>query len=169
MSSLILDNLSDEDKRIIARLCGDIPDSEEPFQLLSQELGIEEHELMRKIRDWKRNGIIRKFGAILAHNLIGYKYNAMVVWRVPGERVPEIGKVAASFPEVSHCYERGGVEWPYNLFMVIHGYTKVECERVIKEISSKTGLRDYEILYSTREFKKSSMKYFLGQVGKTTL
>ncbi len=153
--------LSDKDKEIIARLSDDLPEDKEPFKVLARELNLREGELLRKIDEWKNKGIIRKFGAILNHRVAGYGENAMVVWRVPGERNREVGKTMASFPEVSHCYERATQPgWPYNLFTMIHGRTRDECEKIAEDISREIGITDYRLLYSTRQFKKTSMKYF---------
>jgi hypothetical protein len=44
---------------------------------------------------------------------------------------------------------------------MIHGKSEEECENVVKSISEKTGIEEYRLIYSTKEFKKSSMKYFL--------
>ncbi len=86
----------------------------------------------------------------------------MVVWRVPAKQVEKVGKIMATFKEVSHCYERLTYPgWPYNLFTMIHGRTKEECEEVARKISKATDTKDFKLLYSTREFKKVSMKYFV--------
>lgn len=153
--------LSEKDKEIIARLSGDIPEGKEPFKMLARELNLREEKLLRKISEWKKKGIIRRFGAILNHRAAGYGENAMVVWRVPGEQSREVGKMMASLPEVSHCYERvPQADWSYNLFTMIHGRTREDCERIAKAISKDAGVTGYRLLYSTRQFKKTSMKYF---------
>jgi len=153
--------LSEKDKEIIARLSGDLPEGREPFKVLARQLGLEEEDLLRKIKEWKQQGVIRRFGAILNHRVAGYGENAMVVWRVPEERSREVGKIMASFPEVSHCYERAiQPDWTYNLFTMIHGRTRDECEKIAENISKDVGITDYRLLYSTRQFKKISMKYF---------
>ncbi len=48
--------------------------------------------------------------------------------------------------------------WEYNVFTMIHGYTDAECEAVIQAIKKKTGLNDYVILYSEKEFKKVGVR-----------
>jgi len=124
--------LSEKDKEIIARLSDGLPEDRKPFESLARELNLGEEELFRKISEWKKKGIIRRFGAILNHRVAGYRENAMVVWQVPGERSREVGKIMASFPEVSHCYERVTQPgWPYNLFTMVHGRTRDECEKKI--------------------------------------
>lgn len=104
---------------------------------------------------------MRRFGAILHHRKAGFSSNVMVVWVVPDDKCEEAGKVMASFPQVSHCYKRTPlVQWPYNMYTMIHGQTKEECETVVSDISRITGIYEFELLYSTKELKKTSMKYF---------
>jgi DNA-binding Lrp family transcriptional regulator len=64
--------------------------------------------------------------------------------------------------QISHCYERLPQEkWPYNIYTMIHCETYEECERIIKELASIHRIERYEVLYSVRELKKSSMKFFM--------
>jgi len=84
----------------------------------------------------------------------------MIVWRAPEERVEEIGQALARQPEVSHCYQRPPFEgFPYNLYAMVHGRSREECERVARRLSAQVGLHDYRILFSTCEFKKASPRF----------
>jgi DNA-binding Lrp family transcriptional regulator len=150
------------DKKIMKLLQDNIPLSIHPYKDIADEVGISEREVIEKINHYKEQKWIRRFGATLRHQKAGFSANGMGVWKVPNEadRQP-LGEVMASFREVSHCYERPSYEdWPYNLFTMIHGQSKEECEAVARRISEKTGLKEYAMLYSSREFKKSSMHYF---------
>ncbi len=150
------------DKMIVRKLQNDIPLCSNPFTILSKEIGISERQLLKRIREMKKIGIIRRFGATLYHRRIGFKANAMVVWQVPKEQVEVVGKIMASFSEVSHCYQRSTCsKWPYNMFIMVHGKSSLECEKVVAKISAATGIKKYKLLYSTAELKKSSMKYFM--------
>lgn len=67
----------------------------------------------------------------------------------------------ASIPNVTHCYERKCYpEWPYNFYSMIHGKNREEIDIIINEFVHEIGIKKYQILYSTEEFKKTSMKYF---------
>ncbi|MBC2581836.1 Lrp/AsnC family transcriptional regulator [Clostridium sp. DJ247] len=150
------------EKNIVKRLSGDIPLCNEPYKKLAEELGITEEELLANINTLHHRGIIKRIGGVLFHREAGFKANAMVVWKVPGERIEHIGNLICSFSEVTHCYERQTYEdWPYNLFTMIHSESREICENVIKKIADVIKITDYKILYSTRELKKSSMKYFV--------
>ncbi|MDF2522701.1 MAG: transcriptional regulator [Clostridiales bacterium] len=154
--------LSSLDKMIVRRLQEELPLAPQPYKVMAEELGITEDELLEKIRDFQNKGVLRRFGAILHHRKAGYTANAMVVWVVPEERAEEVGKLMSSFTQVSHCYQRVTFhDWPFNMFTMVHGPTTDECEEVIAQISKAIQIYKYEILYSTMEVKKVSMKYFL--------
>jgi siroheme decarboxylase len=153
--------LNDLDKKIISRLQGDIPLDREPFAAIAAEIGITEETLLQKLDQYLASGVMRRLGTILRHHKAGFNANAMVGWAVPNEQVEEVGTVMATFREASHVYLRPTYpDWPYNLFTMLHGKTPGDLEQAAEEISAKTGITEYKMLYSTREFKKTSMKYF---------
>jgi DNA-binding Lrp family transcriptional regulator len=85
----------------------------------------------------------------------------MVAWRVPPQRLEDVAALASTFPQVSHCYERPTFpDWPYALFTMIHARSEEECRAVAEDISRRTGVADYAILFSTREYKKERVRYF---------
>lgn len=153
--------LTDLDKKIISRVQGDLPLVPEPYAAIAEEVGISEEELLQKIDAYLEAGVMRRLGTILRHHKAGFNANAMCGWRVPDEKVEEIGPIMATFREASHVYLRPTYpDWPYNLFTMLHGKTKSDLERIAASISEVTGITEYELLYSTKEFKKTSMKYF---------
>lgn len=135
---------------------------ERPFLQISRRLGITEGEVIDAAKEFEERGIIRRFAAILRHQKAGFIANGMVTWRVPREKIQEVADIAISFSQVSHCYERPVYEdWPYNLFSMIHARSREACEKIAAEISKRTGIQDYVILYSTKEYKKDRVKYFV--------
>ena len=84
----------------------------------------------------------------------------MAVWNVPDKLIDKAGNLMASFPEVSHCYERKRArDWNYNLYSMIHGRTRRGCLEVVRGISRKIACKDYRVLFSSREYKKSAARY----------
>jgi DNA-binding Lrp family transcriptional regulator len=153
--------IDEVDKKIIGQIQGDLPQGTRPFAIMAKEIGISEAEFIKRIKAMQGKGIIRRFGATLRHQEAGYSANAMVAWIIPDDQIDEIGKILAEFPVVTHCYHRRPQkEWRYNLYTMIHGDTEDECERIAKQMSEKTGINDYTILFSLKEFKKTSMEYF---------
>jgi DNA-binding Lrp family transcriptional regulator len=131
----------------------------EPFKKVAEQLGISVDEVINRLENLQHDGIIRRFGASIGHRAIGITANAMCTWNVPDERVEEVGAIMAGFSEVTHCYERPRREdWTYNLFTMIHAYTRDECKKVAAQISRATGINEYSILFSEKEFKKTGVR-----------
>jgi DNA-binding Lrp family transcriptional regulator len=149
------------DKKIIRLIQKDLSLDPRPFDTIAQEIGISEERLIERIRTLKKEGIIRRFGATLRHVRAGFVANAMVVWKIPFSQVDEIGKIFSQFKEVSHCYQRPPrKDWPYNLYTMIHAKGRDQCQAIVEQMSRSVGIDNYLMLFSEREFKKSSMAYF---------
>ncbi len=154
-------NISEDDKTAIRALQEDIPLTPRPFDLWGKEFGMPYEELLEKAYDFQERKIMRRFSAVLYHRKAGFRANAMGVWNVPEERVEEVGNMFAQYQAVSHCYERPVYEdWPYALFSMVHGRSVEECQMLLDAMSDESGITDYDSLYSTREYKKTRVRYF---------
>jgi DNA-binding Lrp family transcriptional regulator len=159
--------LTDDEKALARLLQADLPDVEAPFASLAdglraQGVAADEAWVLERTRAWVDAGVIRRFGAAIKHAKAGFTANAMGVWDCPDEAEMErAGAIMASFAEVSHCYQRPRrPTWPHDLYTMIHGRSREECEDVAERIRLATGLPPARLLYSVREFKKGSMRYF---------
>ena len=153
--------IEDIDKKIISQIQKDLPVHPQPFALMAEKIGISEKEFIERVKRLKKDGIIRRFGATLRHQEAGFKANAMIAWKAPESIIGEMGKTLAGFREVSHCYHRAAKgDWPYNLYTMVHGGSRDECREIAEQMSTATGLSNYAVLFSEKEFKKTSMEYF---------
>lgn len=153
---------TDKEKKILNLVQGDLPDTATPFADIAEMAGVSEQEVLDLLTGLKQDKVIRRFGATLRHQQAGYGHNAMVAWYVEDEQdVERIGEIMAARPEVSHCYQRKNcLDWPYNIYTMIHGRSPEDCEKVVKDLAEQTGVAQYDLLFSRRELKKTSMKYF---------
>ena len=152
--------LSSSDGMVINELQQDLPLVPHPFADMSARLGMAEDEFLSWCQSLKQRGIMRCFGAAVNHRKVGFKANAMTCWAAPDEKVEIAGQRLASLREVSHCYERKtNPLWRYNLFAMIHSQAREECQQIVDKVSTDTGLNDYVLLFSTREIKKTRIKY----------
>ena len=154
--------LSLRDKKLIRIFQEDLPLCAEPYREIAQRLALEQAEVIEKVGRWVEQGLIRRFGASLYHQKVGYRANCMVVWKVDDpELTGEKGRILAGFPQVTHCYRRPQFKgWPYTLYTMIHAGSADEIDRIISELSAAAGLTEYSKLNSVKEWKKTSMKYF---------
>ncbi|MDP2919691.1 MAG: Lrp/AsnC family transcriptional regulator [Dehalococcoidia bacterium] len=152
--------LSNEDRRVINALQQDLPLTATPFDTIALEAGMSVDDLLAHSRSLLERGVIRRFSASINHRRAGFQANAMTCWAIPDERVDTIGKELAELREVSHCYERQTCAgWRHNLFAMIHSHSRDSCLELIQNVSQRLNLRDYVVLFSTREFKKTRIKY----------
>ena len=154
--------VTDFEIEAIRELQEDLPLVSRPFDAMAERLGLTTAGLFRMADSFKELGVMRRFSAVLHHRRAGFKANAMAVWRVPEERAEEVGKVMAASPWVSHCYQRPTFpDWPYTHFTMLHATSEEKCGEVAQEISQQTGITDYLLLFSTREYKKTRVRYFV--------
>jgi DNA-binding Lrp family transcriptional regulator len=153
--------LTDLEKKVILALQRDLEIKPRPFQELADQLGVAEEQLLQAIRGLMAQGYIRRFGATLRHQKSGFEANALVAWAVPEDRLQALGEQLAAQRAVSHCYaRRPAPSWPYNLYTMIHGRTREDCVKIAARMAAETGLKDYEMLFSETELKKTTMRYF---------
>jgi DNA-binding Lrp family transcriptional regulator len=141
-----------------------LPLVERPFDELAGGIDASAEELL----DFAKRhlgGAVRRYVGTLRHRKLGVKENGMVVWRVADDAVQAAGQLLARAPEVSHCYARNPVpNFPYTLYSMVHGPSRESCREIARELSSQTGLYDYAVLFSEREFKKQRLRYFLPEL-----
>lgn len=154
--------LSEQDILAIRSLQRELPLEARPFRGLLQQSQLTEAELLERGRDLLERGLMRRYSALLRHQQMGFKANAMGCWIVPQTRVGEAGPVMASFSQVSHCYQRLTYpQWPYSLYTMIHGGSQEECQATARTIAERSGIEDYILLYSIKEYKKRLVDYFV--------
>jgi siroheme decarboxylase len=153
--------LSDLDLAVIRATQGPMDVVSEPFAAAAAELGISQRELLDHLESMRERRALRRVAAILFHRRAGFSANGMGVWRVPDERILELGPRMASFRGISHCYQRPTyADWPYSVFTMAHGRSKEECDAILDSIAEDTGIHERRTLYSSTEFKKCRLRYF---------
>jgi DNA-binding Lrp family transcriptional regulator len=149
------------DVAVIRATQGDMPVCEEPYAPAASELGLTQERLLGHLKGMQERRLLRRVAAILFHRRAGFSANGMGVWKVPDERIMELGPRMAAFRGISHCYQRPIYkDWPYSIFTMAHGRSKEECDAVLDSIAAETGIAGRATLYSSTEFKKIRLLYF---------
>ncbi len=153
--------MTELEQRLIMELGDNFPIDSRPFAVIGRRLGITEEEVIARVKEFIDRGVIRRLSVALRQQHVGFTANAMIMWRVPPERIEEIGSKLASFPEVTHCYERETLpDWPYNLYTMVHRPHREECLAIAERLSRAVGIKDYKALFSKHELKRSNPQYF---------
>jgi DNA-binding Lrp family transcriptional regulator len=152
-------------ERDIAYICatqGNLEDVATPFAAVAERLGWTVDEVLATGHAMIERGVLRRFAAIVNHREAGFRANGMAVWNVPADRIEEFGQFVAGYRNVSHCYQRPTYpDWPYNVFSMIHAPRVDGVEAVAQAIADETGVTDHRVLYSSDEFKKIRLPYYI--------
>lgn len=148
----------DKEKGLMKKIQGDIPFASRPFLEISGETGLSESEVISAVREMIEDKVIRRFGAIVRHQKAGFTENSILLASAGDESPEKIGQQLASFREVSHCYQREPqFLGRYGIFAMVHA-RQGEMEGLVKKIVSHAGIKDYLLLHSAAEFKKTSLE-----------
>ena len=150
---------TEEEKNHIRELQKDLEIIERPFLKSAQKLGITEEQLLEKVKQYEEIGVMRRFAAILRHREVGFTANGMIVWKVPDERIEEVGEKLGSFPQISHCYQRPVYpDWPYSVFSMVHCKSIADAEEMAKQIQKQVDVNDYKILFSLKRIQENKSR-----------
>ena len=151
----------DFDVAVIRATQGDLPVVPQPYAPAAERLGVPVERLLDHLAGMRERGLLRRVAGILYHRRAGFSANGMGVWKVPDERIAQLGPSMAAFRGISHCYQRPTYpDWPYSIFTMAHGRSREECDAILDSIAQRTGIRERATLYSSTEYKKVRLLYF---------
>jgi DNA-binding Lrp family transcriptional regulator len=153
-----MSSLTEEERRLLLHVQEGLPLVAKPYAALAERIGTSEERIMEMVRSLLERGAIKRLAAVPNHYAVGIRANGMAVWDVPDERVTEIGTKLGRMPEVTHCYRRPRhpPDWNYNLFAMVHGYSRRDVRAAVRRIAGELGVEGlpHEVLFSTRLLKK---------------
>lgn len=153
-------SLTAQEKLVLNILQQDLPLIHMPFTGMAKSAGMPTADFLSICISLLERGILRRYSASINHRKAGYRANAMTCWQAPASKIEKYGNIMAKFKQISHCYERRTYpSWPYNLYTMVHARSHEVCLNLIKEIATSYRLNNYLVLFSTREFKKTRIKY----------
>jgi siroheme decarboxylase len=153
----------ERDIAVIRALQGPMRVIDRPYDGAAEAAALGTDALLDQLRGMVDRKLLRRVAAILYHRRAGFSANGMGVWRVPEDRILEVGARMAAVRGISHCYQRPTyADWPYSVFTMAHGRSKQECDAILDSIADDHGLHgdDRATLYSSTEFKKVRLHYF---------
>ena len=85
----------------------------------------------------------------------------MGVWAVPDDELDEIGPQMAGVRRGEPLLPAPDLRrLAVHVFTMVHGKNARECEATIDAIRDETGVDEYALLWSVKEYKKTRVRYF---------
>ncbi len=148
----MLPMMDDTDKKILNRIQTDFPIEERPFRVIAQEMGMEEDQVIERVRAMKEGGVIRRIGGNFSPASLGY-VSTLCAAKVPEEKIEMFARTVNAYPGVTHNYLRSH-ELNVWFTMIDQGRDKIAGN--LHRISEETGVEKIYNLPATRLFKISA-------------
>ena len=126
------------DLKLLSLVQEGFPLTSRPFQDLGKTLGLSEEEVMRRLCELQRDGLIRRIGPILDLRKLGMS-GILAALQVPIEEADEAAKVVNQYSEVSHNYLRPN-ENGYNIWFTVSAHED-RIREILEEIRTRTGYK----------------------------
>ena len=124
------------DRRIINALQGGFPLCDEPYRAVAESLGIDEAQLIGRLRRLLDQRVLTRFGPMFQIEAIGGAF-VLAALAVPEQRFDEVASQVNALPEVAHNYRR---EHALNMWFVLATETVDGIAQAIAAIEELTGL-----------------------------
>ncbi len=141
--------LDDTDKLILNRIQSEFPITKEPYKMIAEDIGLSEDEVISRLTELKKRGIIRRIGGNFVPEKLGY-VSTLCAAKVPEDLVEVFARVVNRYAGVTHNYLRDN---NFNVWFTFIAPSMAEIENNLKTISEKTGVTEILNLPATRNFK----------------
>ena len=129
-------SLDDIDKRIINVLQKGFPVCSRPFARAAADIGINEDDLISRIRRLLDEKFLTRFGPMYDAVEFGGGLT-LAAMSVPKDRFESVSDYLNNVKEVAHNYER---EHALNMWFVLGTERDEDIEKIIEQIEDETGL-----------------------------
>lgn len=144
--------LDDINKEILNTIQVDFPIAERPYKIIAQKLGLSEDALIERIREMKKDLLIRRIGGNFSPDKLGY-YSTLCAAQVPEDKINLFTKTVNAYSGVTHNYKR---DHKFNIWFTFIAPSVEIIEESLKQICKKTCVETILNLPATRVFKISA-------------
>lgn len=141
--------LDSTDSAILNRIQSEFPITSRPYLAVANELGLTEKEVLDRVAQLKKAGIIRRIGGNFVPGKMGF-VSTLCAARVPPDKIDLFAEVVNLYPGVTHNYQRDN---EYNVWFTFISQSMEEIDANLKKIGEETGISDILNLPATKVFK----------------
>lgn len=145
------------DRAVLMGVQYDLPLTETPFVDLAYDLDLAPEEVIRRLRTFKREGVLKRVGANLNYRAFGRIGKAVLV-AFACDDVERVAEVVNELPNLKHNYLRDHPK--YKVWFTFKGRSVEELHDIVKKTAERCGVKDYLFLPSKRVYKMD-VKYDL--------
>lgn len=135
--------------KILKILQSNFPINKNPYRTLAARLGMDEASLISKIKAFKKNGMIRRIGAVVSSRHLGYR-SVLIALEVPRSRISRVVQFINSQESVTHNYQRNS---RYNIWFTFSAKTKKETDVFLGLLKKKEEINKILVLPAEKVFK----------------
>jgi DNA-binding Lrp family transcriptional regulator len=137
------------DRHIVTLIQAGFPVEERPYEAIGKKVGISEDEVIRRLKDIKESGEIRRMGASFDSRKLGYSSTLCAV-HVPEEKMQAAIDAINSYHNITHNYERNH---HYNVWFTVIAPSPARVDEILHEIEQSAGVGPIINLPASRLFK----------------
>ena len=140
-------------QEILSRIQKKFPLVAKPFEVIANELGMSEDEVLAILQAEKANNIIRQTSAIFDTKRLGYT-SSLVAFKIAPEKIDAAVEIINSHPGISHNYERNH---DFNIWftLAVAPDSKLGLEKTLEILAEVTEADEYIMLPTLKLFKIS--------------
>ena len=129
--------LDQTDRKILNRLQEGFPLCPQPFAVVAQELGLDQTDLIQRLKRMKQARQITRFGPFYDAAAMGGAF-CLCAMQVPVADFDNVADLVNAHPEVAHNYER---DHKLNMWFVLATETEDAIGQIAAMIKAETGLQ----------------------------
>jgi DNA-binding Lrp family transcriptional regulator len=142
--SMIHEHMPDRiDLGILDALQDDIPLVARPYAAIASRVGINETDLLKRLKGLHEAGIIRGISPVLESRHMGLSAGTLIALHVPEGKIQKTAALISSYPEVSHNFQR---DHYYSLWFTLSAKNEKRIGEVLAEILLQAGIPEKDAL-----------------------
>lgn len=131
-----------KNRRILQALQDDFPLEARPFEIVADRLHISLEELWENVQHMLDEGVIRRIGASIDSQRIGFRSTLAAV-SVEPELVDRASEIIGGFHEVTHSYLRND---SFNIWFTLIAVDEKRIEEILEQIRDSLSLEKSKVL-----------------------
>ena len=141
--------IDDVDRAILNRIQSDFPMTQRPFLSIAENLDLSENEVIKRLEQLKKKGIIRRIGGNFVPEKLGF-VSTLCAAKVPEDKIERFARTVNRYPGVTHNYQR---DHNYNIWFTFIAQSMNEIKGNLEDISRETGVEAIINLPATKMYK----------------